>query len=151
LKKRGLTPQNVGDRKVCVIDKKSYYFGFVCAYFFRSKGIWEARLVFFVVLLMNLIAVIKWLHFSKEKVHILPEKCKEMSVKSVQTFQMSWTLLITLVLRTHNTLLVAMVIVQEALLWRFVVKKIKLPAKYLAILCWWMGQTVFFQQVIFYI
>ncbi|XP_060576891.1 GPI ethanolamine phosphate transferase 2-like isoform X3 [Ruditapes philippinarum] len=113
-----------------------------------SKGIWEARLVFFVVLLMNLIAVIKWLHFSKEKVHILPEKCKEMSVKSVQTFQMSWTLLITLVLRTHNTLLVAMVIVQEALLWRFVVKKIKLPAKYLAILCWWMGQTVFFQQMV---
>lgn len=114
-----------------------------------SKGILEARAVFYLVILMNLISLIKWCCLLRHNYFLLPVLERKRSVlclKCVQTFQLSWILLMTLVLRTHNTLLVAMVIVQEVLLWRFVIRKVLLPANFLALFCWWMGQAVFFQQ-----
>ncbi|XP_053394935.1 GPI ethanolamine phosphate transferase 2-like [Mercenaria mercenaria] len=116
---------------------------------FVSKGIIEARVVFCVVLFMNLLTLIKWCRLLQNKFLLLSEKKRKrglLALKSVQTLQRSWILLMTLLLRTHNTSLVAMVIVQEVLLWRFVVGKIRLSANYLAVFCWWMGQAVFFQQ-----
>ena len=65
----------------------------------------------------------------------------------IQTFQLSWVLLMTLLLRTHNSILVAMVICQEKLLWRYSLKDSKFPSSSLALLIWWIGQAGYFQQV----
>lgn len=65
----------------------------------------------------------------------------------IKTFQLSWVLLITLLLRTHNTALVAMVILQDRLLWEYVFKNSKMTPSSAALFLWWMGQACFFQQV----
>jgi hypothetical protein len=104
---------------------------------------------------MNLISVIKF-YLSKQDTNSGAKELHSCTVYNnkqrriihvVNTLHQSWILLMTLLLRTHNTLLVAMVIIQERLLWRCVVQKISLPCSYLALFCWWIGQATFFQQV----
>ncbi|XP_052774219.1 GPI ethanolamine phosphate transferase 2-like isoform X2 [Mya arenaria] len=128
----------------------------------KSHGIFEARLVYAVILLMNLISVYKNISHHYTNKHSTFEHHKEAtrdqnsaatskcqvpySLTPIKTLHLSWILLMLLLLRTHNTMLVAMVTLQECLLWKDVIRRVGLSPGYLALLCWWMGQAVFFQQ-----
>ncbi|KAH3721151.1 hypothetical protein DPMN_064067 [Dreissena polymorpha] len=121
-------------------------------------GTLEARGVYAVILMTNLIALTKWLknmfrsrfenggQTKSESLEILIKSKQLYITHAIRILKISWVLLMLLLLRTHNTVLVAMVIVQEQLLGKLLVKEMRLPVRGLALLCWWMGQTVFFQQ-----
>lgn len=132
---------------------------FLTYFFFSLHVTLEARGVYAVILLMNIISftqLMKNMYRSRcenggqsesESSAILIKRNKLFISDFIRKLKMSWVLLMLLLLRTHNTVLVAVVIVQERLLGKLLVKEKGLPVRGLALLCWWMGQTVFFQQV----
>ena len=131
--------------------------------FFRSQGLVEARLVFLLIFMMNL-SNIPYVLFGRQRTshcnqdspcdhsdHIAANKQTSLVLQMANTFHTSWILLMLILLRPHNMCLVAMVALQEMLLWKHVVRKLHMASGHLALLCWWMGQAMFFQQVRYFV
>ncbi|KAL4236584.1 hypothetical protein ACF0H5_004969 [Mactra antiquata] len=109
-----------------------------------SQGIFEARFVYSMILFLIVTSLIEYF-ITKRNSQPTFDYHRNL-LEFTESLQNAWILVMFLLLRSHNCILVAMMIVQEKLIAEFIIKKTNIPSHYLAILCWWVGQASFFYQ-----
>ncbi|XP_064605892.1 GPI ethanolamine phosphate transferase 2-like [Liolophura sinensis] len=105
-----------------------------------TNGTWEARLVYMSTLAIITETTLTSMYRTKDR------QCYSKADVVLEDIQSCWVLLMTLVLKPHNTVLVAIMVVQERLLSKCVVDDLNLSTPAQTVWYFWMGQAAFFYQ-----
>ncbi|XP_041357687.1 GPI ethanolamine phosphate transferase 2-like [Gigantopelta aegis] len=133
-----------------------FIWAMICVYSFRaangavsfpgiyngtSKGTLEAQMAYVTIVFLIMEALVTWIYFSIRQVQTEPRS----AVVLWDRVQTIWLTLITLLLRPHNSAVLAMLSVTDAMVSKYVVYHIKQPS-FLLLYCMWMGEAAFFFQ-----
>ncbi|XP_067677597.1 GPI ethanolamine phosphate transferase 2-like [Haliotis asinina] len=103
-----------------------------------TKGISEAQVTYLIILLSLILLLRQWKNHRED-----PGYQTAGLWSGLQTI---WLLVMMLLLRPHNSALVAMVAAVESLVSNHMISVVKLRPAFLTLYCLWMGQAAFFFQ-----